>query len=185
MKDLSQENAPLLTVQGDLDADVSLVDNQGGTLYLLTNRDAPNRRLVTVDAANPGPARWRDLIPERQQVLTVHSGSGYLFAEYMVDATARVEQFDYEGKRCARWRCPALAASAASTASTMIPPSTSASRTMPSRPLSTGSSQRAAPSASIAPRRRRSNRRITSPSSASTRARTAPGCRSSSATARG
>ena len=26
---------------------------KGGTLYLLTNRDAPNRRLVTVDAANP------------------------------------------------------------------------------------------------------------------------------------
>ena len=33
---------------------MSLVDNKGGTLYLLTNRDAPNGRLVTVDAANPG-----------------------------------------------------------------------------------------------------------------------------------
>lgn len=108
VKDLSQENAPLLTVQGDLDADVSLVDNKGGTLYLLTNRDAPNGRLVTVDAANPGPARWRDLIPERQQVLTVHSGSGYLFAEYMVDATARVEQFDYEGKRVREVALPGL-----------------------------------------------------------------------------
>lgn len=108
VKDLSQENAPLLTVQGDLDADVSLVDNKGSTLYLLTNRDASNRRLVTVDAANPGPARWRDLIPERQQVLTVHSGSGYLFAEYMVDATARVEQFDYEGKRVREVALPGL-----------------------------------------------------------------------------
>ncbi|TND52749.1 S9 family peptidase, partial [Aeromonas dhakensis] len=108
VKDLSQENAPLLTVQGDLEADVSLVDNQGSTLYLLTNRDAPNRRLVTVDAANPGPAHWRDLIPERQQVLTVHSGSGYLFAEYMVDATARVEQFDYEGKRVREVALPGL-----------------------------------------------------------------------------
>ena len=87
---------------------MSLVDNQGGTLYLLTNRDAPNGRLVTVDAANPGPARWRDLIPERQQVLTVHSGSGYLFAEYMVDATARVEQFDYEGKRVREVALPGL-----------------------------------------------------------------------------
>ncbi|MBS4700253.1 prolyl oligopeptidase family protein [Aeromonas media] len=98
VKDLGQENAPLLTVQGDLEADVSLVDNRGSTLYLLTNRDAPNRRLVRVEADNPGPEHWRDLIPERQQVLRVHSGSGYLFAEYMVDATARVEQFDYEGK---------------------------------------------------------------------------------------
>lgn len=98
VKDLSEENAPLLTVQGDLEADVSLVDNKGGTLYLLTNRDAPNRRLVTVEADNPGPEHWRDLIPERQQVLRVHSGSGYLFAEYMVDATARVEQFDHDGK---------------------------------------------------------------------------------------
>ncbi|MBP8282203.1 MAG: S9 family peptidase, partial [Aeromonas sp.] len=108
VKDLSQENAPLLTVQGDLEADVSLVDNKGGTLYLLTNRDAPNGRLVTVEAANPGPEQWRDLIPERQQVLTVHSGSGYLFAEYMVDATARVEQFDYEGKRVREVALPGL-----------------------------------------------------------------------------
>ncbi|WP_461602233.1 prolyl oligopeptidase family serine peptidase [Aeromonas rivipollensis] len=98
VKDLGQENAPLLTVQGDLEADVSLVDNKGGTLYLLTNRDAPNHRLVRVEADNPGPEQWRDLIPERQQVLRVHSGSGYLFAEYMVDATARVEQFDFDGK---------------------------------------------------------------------------------------
>ncbi|WP_447832529.1 prolyl oligopeptidase family serine peptidase [Aeromonas salmonicida] len=108
VKDLSKENAPLLTVQGDLDADVSLVDNKGCTLYLLTNRDAPNRRLVTVDAGNPGPARWRDLIPERQQVLTVHSGSGYLFAEYMVDATARVEQFDHDGTRIREVALPGL-----------------------------------------------------------------------------
>ncbi|MBP8051898.1 MAG: S9 family peptidase, partial [Aeromonas sp.] len=108
VKDLSEENAQLLTVQGDLDADVSLVDNKGSTLYLLTNRDAPNRRLVTVDAGNPGPARWRDLIPERQQVLTVHSGSGYLFAEYMVDATARVEQFDHDGTRIREVALPGL-----------------------------------------------------------------------------
>lgn len=108
VKDLSQENAPLLTVQGDLETDVSLVDNKGSTLYLLTNRDAPNGRLVTVDAANPGPKQWRDLIPERQQVLRVHSGSGYLFAEYMVDATARVEQFDYEGKRVREVALPGL-----------------------------------------------------------------------------
>ena len=63
---------------------------------------------MTVDAANPGPATGGS-IPERQQVLTVHSGSGYLFAEYMVDATARVEQFDYEGKRVREVALPALA----------------------------------------------------------------------------
>ncbi|MCE9927461.1 S9 family peptidase, partial [Aeromonas media] len=108
VKDLSEENAPLLTVQGDLEADVSLVDNKGGTLYLLTNRDAPNRRLVRVEADNPGPEHWRDLIPERQQVLRVHSGSGYLFAEYMVDATARVEQFDHEGKLVREVALPGL-----------------------------------------------------------------------------
>lgn len=108
VKDLTREGAPLLTVQGDLAADVSLVDNKGSTLYLLTNRDAPNRRLVTVEAGNPGPAHWRDLIPERQQVLTVHRGSGYLFAEYMVDATARVEQFDHDGKRVREVALPGL-----------------------------------------------------------------------------
>lgn len=108
VKDLTREGAPLLTVQGDLAADVSLVDNKGGTLYLLTNRDAPNRRLVRVEADNPGPEQWRDLIPERQQVLRVHSGSGYLFAEYMVDATARVEQFDHDGKRVREVTLPGL-----------------------------------------------------------------------------
>ncbi|MGY3944970.1 prolyl oligopeptidase family serine peptidase [Aeromonas tecta] len=108
VKDLTQDNAPLLTVQGDLDADVSLVDNRGSTLYLQTNRGAPNGRLVTVDASNPGPQHWRGLIPERSQVLSVHSGAGYLFAEYMVDATARVEQFDYEGNKVRNIALPGL-----------------------------------------------------------------------------
>lgn len=108
VKDLTQDSAPLLTVQGDLEADVNLVDNRGSTLYLLTNRGAPNGRLVTVDASQPGPTHWRDLIPERPQVLRVHSGAGYLFAEYMRDATARVEQFDYDGKRVREIALPGL-----------------------------------------------------------------------------
>lgn len=98
LRDLSQPNAPLVTVLDHTDSDTSLLDNRGSTLYLVTNLNAPNKRLVTVDAANPGADNWVDLIAEQEQVLSASTGGGFIFAEYMVDAIAMVQQYDYDGK---------------------------------------------------------------------------------------
>ena len=97
MMDLSQDNPELVTILDDTDSDTYVIDNEGSKLYLVTNREAPNKKIVVVDAANPTPDNWKDLIPETENVLTAGTGGGYFFTEYMVDAISKVLQYDYEG----------------------------------------------------------------------------------------
>ena len=98
LKDLTKPDSALVTVLDHTDSDTDLLDNDGTTLYFVTNLNAPNKKVVKVDAAKPQPEHWVDVIAQTDNVLSVSTGSGYIFAEYMVDAIAKVQQFDYSGK---------------------------------------------------------------------------------------
>lgn len=96
--DLKKPGQGLVTILADTDSDTYLADNVGSKLYLVTNRNAPNQKVVTVDAANPLPKHWVDFIPETNNVLSVATGGGNFFARYMVDAVSKIKQYDYDGK---------------------------------------------------------------------------------------
>lgn len=98
MKDLSNPNSPIVTMQADTDADSYVIENDGSKFYIVTNRNAPNQKIVTVDANNPSVDYWKDFIPETEHVLSPSTGGGYFFTEYMVDAVSQVKQYDYDGK---------------------------------------------------------------------------------------
>ncbi|WP_105213525.1 MULTISPECIES: prolyl oligopeptidase family serine peptidase [unclassified Pseudoalteromonas] len=98
IKDLSKENSELVTIIDDLTYDSSVLDNKGDTLFIVTNKDAPNKRVVTVDIKDPTPKNWQDLIPETENVLNISKGGDFFFARYMVDAISQVKQFDKSGK---------------------------------------------------------------------------------------
>ena len=98
IKDLNVPDAPLVEILGHTDSDSNIIENVGSKLYIMTNLDAPNRRVVTVDASNPGPENWKDFIPETENVLTPSTGGGTFFAKYMVDAVSKVLQYDYNGQ---------------------------------------------------------------------------------------
>ena len=98
IRDLTDPNALFLTVLDDTDSDSYVIDNEGSTLIIQTNRNAPNEKVVTVDASDPAPENWKDLIPETENVLNTNTGSGYIFAEYMVDAISKVLQYNYQGE---------------------------------------------------------------------------------------
>jgi len=97
MMDLSETDPELITILDDTDSDTYVIDNEGSKLYLVTDREAPNKKVVVVDGSNPTPDNWQDLIPETENVLTAGTGGGYFFTEYMVDAISKVLQYDYEG----------------------------------------------------------------------------------------
>jgi len=98
MQDLSVEGAPIVAIVDDETSDTYVTENEGSTLFLVTDRDAPNKRLVKADAKNPAPENWVDVIPETENVLTLNTGSGYFFAEYMIDALSKVYQYNYDGQ---------------------------------------------------------------------------------------
>lgn len=98
LMDLNQENPELITVIGNEESDAYVIDNVGSKLYISTNLDAPNGRIVTVDASNPSPENWVDFIAETENVLSPSTGGGYFFTVYMKDAVSQVKQYDYDGK---------------------------------------------------------------------------------------
>ena len=97
IKDLSVKNSKLVSIIDDFSSDTYLAQNHKSKLYLVTNSNAPNKRVVTVDAKHPSVENWEDFIPETENVLNLSSGAGYFFVNYMVDAVSKVFQYDYDG----------------------------------------------------------------------------------------
>lgn len=98
IKDLTKSNSPIVTIVDNFKSDSNIIDNEGGKLFIETDWNAPNKRIVTVDVKNPKPENWKDFIPETENVLSPSTGGGFFFANYMKDAVSVVKQYDYSGK---------------------------------------------------------------------------------------
>lgn len=98
IKDLSAKEGAIVPVVANFDKNHSIIDNIGTKLFIYTNLNAPNGRVVTVDAANPGVENWKDLIKETENVLSPSTGGGKLFANYIKNAVSLVLQYDMNGK---------------------------------------------------------------------------------------
>jgi prolyl oligopeptidase len=97
IKDLSDPKNKLITISDNLESDTYVIENSESKLYLVTNLNAANKKVVTVDAKDPTPVNWVDFIPETENVLSPSTGAGYFFATYMVDAISKVLQYDFDG----------------------------------------------------------------------------------------
>ena len=97
-KDLLKPNSPIKPIILGFEYDTSVLDHKDGDLLLVTNLNAPNKRIVKVNVKNVSTENWIDIIPETKNVLTPSKASGYIFAKYMVDAVSQVIQYDYTGK---------------------------------------------------------------------------------------
>lgn len=97
-KDLSSPNSKIVNIVNNFDSDSDVIDNNGTKFYVITNYNAPNKRVVTFDLSDSKMNSWVDFIPETENVLSVSTGAGYIFADYMKDAVSIIKQYDYNGK---------------------------------------------------------------------------------------
>ncbi len=95
VKDLTK-NTEFIPIQKGYDYNTNVVDNKGDEIYIFTDKNAPNMKLQKFNINNPSV--WTDVIAETDNVLSVSTGGGYVFAKYMKDAVSYVKQFDYNGK---------------------------------------------------------------------------------------
>ncbi|HMO41161.1 MAG TPA: prolyl oligopeptidase family serine peptidase [Saprospiraceae bacterium] len=87
----------------------AVVHNIGNRFLVRTDIDAPNYRLIEVDINRPQPANWREIIPESEHLLqTATTGGGKLFANYLVNATDRYYQMNYDGSNKKEIELPGL-----------------------------------------------------------------------------
>jgi prolyl oligopeptidase len=86
---------PVMTVN---DAEYSPIGNKGTTLYLRSDKDAPNRRIIAVDLQNPAAEAWKTIIPERKEAIENAAViGGRIAAQYLVDVQSRLLLFELDG----------------------------------------------------------------------------------------
>jgi prolyl oligopeptidase len=112
MLDFENPKAGIKPIVEHEESDTYVLETVGSKLFLVTNLNAPNKKLAVTYANSPTPKYWTDLIPETQNVLNISSGSNYFFAEYMVDALSQVYQYDYDGKLVREIRLPSAGSAA-------------------------------------------------------------------------
>ncbi len=109
VKDLHGQKKSWTIVRDDFEADLQVIDNIDNHLYILTNDDAPNWRLVAVDIFRPTHEHWSEILPETKYLLrNVHFAGGKLLAEYLVDARSELYCFNLSGKDKQSVKLPGL-----------------------------------------------------------------------------
>ncbi len=89
--------------------EAEIIDNVGDKLLVQTNIDASNYTVVLIDPKNPSKEHWKTIIPEQQEALqNVGTGGNYLFASYLKDASTKVVQYTYEGKKIREIQLPGI-----------------------------------------------------------------------------
>ena len=82
-----------------------------GTLYLLTDREAPNKKVVAVPIDRPDPKNWKTIVPEsRSSVESARLVAGKLAVNALADVASEVQLYDLDGKANAKITPPGLGA---------------------------------------------------------------------------
>ena len=80
------------------DAEYAPIGNRDSLVYLRTDKDAPNRKVIAVDLRNPAPAAWKTVVPEQKEALeSVAVIGGRIVGQYLVDVQSRLRVFGLDG----------------------------------------------------------------------------------------
>lgn len=97
IKDLNQESMPITPIVTGFESDQSIIHVEGDKVYIKTNYNAPNGRVVMATYPDLAQENWVDVIPETENVLTIGTAGGKFFATYLIDAVHKVYQYSTDG----------------------------------------------------------------------------------------
>ncbi|HRJ31400.1 MAG TPA: prolyl oligopeptidase family serine peptidase [Cyclobacteriaceae bacterium] len=99
VRDLLDSKGAFVPAVTNFESNHSVLDNEGSRLIIRTNLNAPNGRIVEVDAKNPSPENWKDIISEVEEAMQSVSTAGRkIFVSYLKDAKSQIKQFNNKGK---------------------------------------------------------------------------------------
>ncbi|MGH9199323.1 MAG: S9 family peptidase, partial [Acidimicrobiia bacterium] len=83
--DAPKIGAPVRPLMKLNDAEYWPIGNKGTTLYLRSDKDAPNRKIIAVDLLNPEARAWKTIVPERKEAIeNVAVIGGRIVTQYLV-----------------------------------------------------------------------------------------------------
>jgi prolyl oligopeptidase len=81
----------------------------GGILYLLTDREAPNKKVVSVPIDRPDAKNWKTVVPERRNSIeSARLIAGKLAVNALVDVASDVQFYSLDGTPAGRIAPPGL-----------------------------------------------------------------------------
>jgi len=93
-----ENQGPITPLVNDVNAEFS-GEIGGHHLYLLTNWNAPNRRILQVDLRQPAREKWRTVVPESSHVIDDFTvAGGKLFLKYLENVVLHIKLFEPSGK---------------------------------------------------------------------------------------
>ena len=82
-----------------------------GTIYLLTDRDAPNKKVVAAPIDRPDPKNWKTIIPQSKSVIdSARLVAGKLAVNALVDVASDVQFYSLDGTPAGKITPPGLGA---------------------------------------------------------------------------
>ncbi len=107
-KDL-KNNGAIKPVIDEYFTSTSVIEVYEGKLICISDYNAPNRRIVMIDPANPAKENWIESIPESKFVIEdAFIAGGRIFVHYLQDAYSRIKVFDLRGKNLAEMELPGI-----------------------------------------------------------------------------
>ncbi|MDR2763288.1 MAG: prolyl oligopeptidase family serine peptidase, partial [Planctomycetaceae bacterium] len=106
-KDLTKNETEFHTIVSDFKSLNEIVTVVDGKFYMLTDRDAPKKRLVAVDPSKPEQKNWIEIIPESDSLLASvdHIGEK-LIVTFLKDAADAAFVYDLKGKQIREIKFP-------------------------------------------------------------------------------
>ncbi len=95
--DLEAAEFQIRPIVSNFNNDHDIVHTEGETLYILTNLNAPNKRLVKTTLDGLATENWETVLEETEFPMSVGTAGGYLFVEYLKNATSSIEQRRLDG----------------------------------------------------------------------------------------
>ena len=109
IKDLKKNSNPVLLMVS-FDFEYSVIGNIGDKLFVRTNKNADNYKLAEVDLSNMAKPVWKDIIPEKENVLLSAeiADNDKLVVKYMVDASDMLYIYGLQGDFIKEIKLPSL-----------------------------------------------------------------------------
>jgi len=99
-KDLTEKDSEFIPIWESFDNDFSVVDNDGNKLLVMTNYQAPNNRIISINTENPAEENWQVVIEESKDdaLRGVQIIGGKIIATYIHNASSKIQFHNLEGK---------------------------------------------------------------------------------------
>jgi prolyl oligopeptidase len=98
-RDLQSDELAFTPIADTFAHEFILVGNDDTNFYVLTDYQAPNKRLLKISALAPAPRYWQEVIPQsNDMLLEAHLFGGKIVAHYLHRASSQAKVFSLQGQ---------------------------------------------------------------------------------------